>query len=103
LKTTAPRPFPAVAELAAQAEEAARQTVDPLAPIVHAVATALHAEADPYVLLGILVESMARTLCAVPPSRRSMALQASAAMLCKRIADHERDADTQDPTFRPGG
>ena len=79
-----PRAFPVVLKIVAQAESVAGQVADPLAELVRAIETAMRGTADPYVLLGVFVEGIARTVGTIPPCRQSTALLATFAMLQER-------------------
>ena len=83
-----PRVFPAVAELAAQAVNAATEAGDPIGHLVGIIQGAMRAEANPYVLIGLLVEGIALTLNSIPESRRTDAISAAIAMLLDRIRNN---------------
>jgi hypothetical protein len=76
-----------VQKLSSQADQAAAQVKDPLVALSSAVKTALASEADPYVMLGVLLESMTQTLVTrIPPERHHGTLTAALVMLRQRLA-----------------
>jgi hypothetical protein len=76
-----------VRKLSSQAERAASQVVDPLAELSVAIKTALGSEADPYVMLGVLLEGVTQTLITrIPPERHAGVLTAGVALLRQRLA-----------------
>ncbi len=78
----------AVRKLSGQAEQAASQVADPLAELSVAIKAALQSEADPYVMLGVLLEGMTQTLVTrVPPGRHHGTLSAALVLLRQRLAD----------------
>jgi hypothetical protein len=77
----------AIRALSSQAEAAASQAPDPLAELSAAIKAALQSDADPYVMLGVLLEGMTQTLVTrIPPGRHDGTLSAALVMLRQRIA-----------------
>ena len=78
----------AVRKLSNQAEEAAAQVPDPLAGLSGAIKAALQSEADPYVMLGVLLEGMTQVLVTrIPSGRHHGTLSAALVLLRQRLAD----------------
>lgn len=76
-----------VRKLSSQAKQAASQVPDPLAELSVAIKAALRSEADPYVMLGVLLEGMTQTLITrIPPGRHHGTLGAALVMLRERLA-----------------
>jgi hypothetical protein len=77
-----------VRKLSSQAEQAAAQVPDPLTILSSAVKAALASEADPYVMLGVLLEGMTQTLVTrIPTERHGSTLTAALVLLRQRLAD----------------
>jgi len=93
-----------VRKLSSQAVQAAAQTPDKLAELSVAIKAALESEADPYVMLGVLLEGMTQTLIArIPPERHRGTLAAALVLLRQRLADRgtapgQRDRCDQQPS-----
>jgi len=93
-----------VRRLSSQAEEAAAQVSDPLAELSLAIKAALQTDADPYVMLGVLLEGMTQTLITrIPPGRHHGTLSAALVLLRQRLAARgvapgERDRCDQQPS-----
>ncbi|MGA3399378.1 MAG: hypothetical protein ABSC95_09160 [Acetobacteraceae bacterium] len=105
MKPTRRRPNARIVRtLSSQAEQAASQAPDPLAELSVAIKTALRSEADPYVMLGVLLEGMTQTLITrIPPERHLGTLTAALVLLRQRLADRgvspgERDRCHQQPS-----
>ena len=79
MKPTRKRPnVRTVRNLSSQADRAAAQVPDPLVALSVAIKTALQSEADPYVMLGVLLEGMTQTfITRVPPERHHGTLTAA--------------------------
>ena len=76
-----------VRKLSSQAQQAAAQVPDPLAELSVAIKAALQSEADPYVMLGVLLEGMTQILVTrIPPGRHHGTLSAALVMLRQRLA-----------------
>jgi hypothetical protein len=76
-----------VRKLSSQAEQAAAHAPDPLAELSVAIKAALRREADPYVVLGVLLEGMTQTLITrIPPERHHGTLAAALILLRQRFA-----------------
>jgi hypothetical protein len=77
-----------VRKLSSQAEQAAAQVPDKLAELSAAIKSTLQSEADPYVMLGVLLEGMTQTLITrIPPARHHSTLTAALVLLRRRLAD----------------
>jgi hypothetical protein len=89
MKPTRKRPNArTVRKLSGQAEHAAAQAPDKLAELSVAIKVALQSEADPYVMLGVLLEGLTQTLVTrIPPQRHRGTLAAALVMLRQRLAD----------------
>jgi hypothetical protein len=105
MKPTRKRPnTSAVRKLSSQAAQAAAQTPDPLADLSLAIKAALQTDADPYVMLGVLLEGMTQTLITrIPPGRHHGTLSAALVLLRQRLAARgaapgERDRCDQEPS-----
>ena len=81
---------PEITRLIQLAEEAAARQPDLMAAVVHAVEQANAADADPYVLLGVLVESLAQTLNRMPGPARQIAANATLRFVLARLRGNER-------------
>jgi hypothetical protein len=78
----------ALRRLSDQAERAAAQAPDTLADLSLSIKQALQNEADPYVLLGVLVEGVAQTLITrIPPERYDSTLVALLVKLRERLGE----------------
>jgi hypothetical protein len=88
MKPTRKRPNArTVRKLSSQAEQAAAHALDPLAELSIAIKAALGGGADPYVMLGVLLEGMTQTLITrVPPERHHGTLTAALVLLRQRLA-----------------
>ncbi len=93
-----------VRRLSNQAEQAAAQAPDPLAELSVGIKAALRSEADPYVMLGVLLEGVTQTLITrVPPERHLGTLTAALVLLRQRLAARgaapgEQDRCDQQPS-----
>ncbi len=77
-----------VRKLSSQAARAAAQVPDKLAELSVAIKAALQSEADPYVMLGVLLEGITQTLVTrIPPERHRGTLAAALVMLRQRLAN----------------
>jgi hypothetical protein len=77
-----------VRKLSSQADRAAAQVPDPLAALSAAIKTALQSDADPYVMLGVLLEGITQTLITrIPPERHHGTLTAALVLLRRRLAE----------------
>ena len=81
---------PEIIRLIHLAEEAAANQPDLMAVVVHAVEQANAADADPYILLGVLVESLVQTLNRMPGPARQIAANATLSFLLARLRRNER-------------
>jgi len=94
----------AVRKLSSQAAQAAALAPDQLAELSVAIKSALQSEADPYVMLGVLLEGMTQTLITrIPPERHLGTLTAALVLLRQRLAARgaapgERDRCDQQPS-----
>jgi hypothetical protein len=88
MKPTRKRPNArAVRKLSSQAEEAAAQVPDPLAALSVAIKAALRSEADPYVMMGVLLEGVTQAFVTrIPPERHDKTLTAALVLLRQRLA-----------------
>jgi hypothetical protein len=78
----------AVQKLSSQAAQAAAQVPDKLADLTAAIKEALQSDADPYVMLGVLLEGMTQTLITrIPPGRHQGTLSAALVLLRQRLAE----------------
>jgi len=76
-----------VRSLSNQAAQAAAQAPDTLADLSASIKAALHSEADPYVMLGVLLEGVTQTLIVrVPSERHRSTVAAALVMLRERLA-----------------
>ena len=76
-----------VRKLSNQAEQAAAQAPDPLAALSVAIKTALGSEADPYVMVGVLLEGVTQAfITRIPPERHDRTLTAALVLLRQRLA-----------------
>lgn len=98
MKPTRKRPNAGIVrKLSSQAEKAAAQVPDPLLDLAVVIKGALESEADPYVMLGVLLEGIAQTLVTrVPPERHRSTLAAALVMLRQRLADRGTAPGQQD-------
>lgn len=98
MKPTRKRPNAGtVRKLSSQAETAAAKVPDPLLDLAAVIKDALESEADPYVMLGVLLEGIAQTLVTrVPPERHRSTLAAALVMLRQRLADRGTAPGQQD-------
>jgi hypothetical protein len=89
MKPTRKRPNArTVRKLSSQAEQAAAHAPDPLAELSVAIKAALQSRADPYVMMGVLLEGMTQTLIRhVPPERHHGTLTAALVLLRQRLAN----------------
>jgi len=92
----------AVRKLSSQAAQAAAHAPDPLADLSVAIKTALRSEADPYVMLGVLVEGMTQTfMTRIPPERHESSLAAALVTLRRRLADRGATPGQSDRCNQP--
>ncbi len=93
-----------VRKLSSQAAQAAALAPDTLADLSATIKTALQSEADPYVMLGVLLEGMTQTLITrIPPERHLGTLTAALVLLRRRLAERgaapgQRDRCDQQPS-----
>jgi hypothetical protein len=81
--------FGAIVELIEQAEHAAARTPDPASVLAQVIRLAVESDADPYPILGVLVEGIAHTVTArVPPERQTEAAGDIEQLLTDRLAAH---------------
>ena len=94
----------AVRRLITQVEQAAAQAPDPLADLSRMIKVCLESEADPYVMLGVLVEGMTQTLVTrIPPERHATTVAAALVTLRERLAQRgmapgSKDRRAQQPS-----
>jgi hypothetical protein len=105
MKPTSRRPNArTVRKLSSQADQAAARVPDKLAELSVAIKTSLQSEADPYVMLGVLLEGMTQTLITrIPPERHLGTLTAALVLLRQRLAARgvapgQRDRCDQQPS-----
>jgi hypothetical protein len=85
-----------VRSLSCQATQAAAGAPDPLADLSAAIKIAMQSEADPYVMLGVLLEGMTQTMVTrIPPERHHGTLSATLVVLRQRVLN-----DAARPTSR---
>jgi len=88
----------AVRKLSSQAAEAAAEAPDPLADLSVAIKSALQSQADPYVMLGVLLEGMTQTLVTrIPGERHRTTLAAAMVTLRERLAAGGEAPSRTDP------
>lgn len=99
MKPTRKRPSGgAVSRLSEQAERAAAQAPDLLAELSSAIKSALASEADPYVMLGVLLEGATQTLLQrIPRERQLGTLTAALVMFSERLAARGAAPSQSDP------
>lgn len=78
-----PKPHAAtVAEIARLAHEAAAAVPDPAGELVKAIRATMASDADPYIVIGILIQAAATVVSeSIPPQERPRVAAASVAML----------------------
>ena len=85
------RSFKAVDDLIRQAEEAATNELDPVGLVAELIRLAGDSGADPYVLVGTLVEGVANTLAKhIPSERRKETAAAMLKLLLERLNASEQ-------------
>ena len=88
----------AVSRLSEQAARAAAEVPDPLAELSGAIKSALASEADPYVMLGVLLEGATQTLLQrIPRERQLGTLTAALVMFSERLAARGAAPSQSDP------
>lgn len=100
--TKRPQNARTVRKLSKQASQAAALAPDTLAGLSVAIKLALQSEADPYVMLGVLLEGVTQALVTrIPPERHEVTLAAALVTLRERLAargtapDHTDRCDQQ--------
>ena len=79
-------PFPAVDDLIRQAEQAVANKPDPVRLVAELILLTGDRGADPYLLIGALIEGAARTLAKhIPPERHPVAAAATVRLLLDRL------------------
>jgi hypothetical protein len=72
-----------------QAEQAAAATPDPTNLLAHVIRLTVDTDADPYLILGVLVEGVAHTLAMrIPDERRSEIAGEVSRLLVERLKAH---------------
>jgi hypothetical protein len=75
-----------VAKIARLAHEAAAAVPDPADELVKAIRAAMATDADPYLVIGILIQATATVVSeSIPPQARPEVAAASIAMLINRL------------------
>lgn len=83
----APRIFPAVAEMIRQIEEAASSEASGATHLIEAIAIALQGEADPSLMMGVLLEGLAQTVLErLPAAEQRNTAIALAGLLWERVS-----------------
>jgi len=83
------RIFGEILRLIEQAEEAAAATPDATSLLAHVIRLTVRADADPYLILGVLVEGVAHTLATrVPDERRGEIGSEVSKLLVERLKAH---------------
>jgi hypothetical protein len=86
------RTFPAVTELIREAESIAAEQHDPVQLLSEFIELAPKQVADPYLLLDVLVDGLARVLsCQIPPSRHAPLATELLLSLHNRLRRHGAD------------
>jgi hypothetical protein len=76
---------PELARLSALAEQAAADHPDLIAALAVAVKGAVASDADPYLLIGTLIEGVVHTLASIPPERQGDTAKAAVGLLLERL------------------
>jgi hypothetical protein len=76
---------PAMAQLSALAEQAAAAHPDLIAALADAIKGAVTSDADPYLLMGTLIEGETQTLSTIPPERQGDTAKAAVRLLFDRL------------------
>jgi hypothetical protein len=74
-----------VARLALLAEQAAAEQPDLISLLAEKVKASVASDADPYLLMGTLIEGITHTLASIPPERRSDTARAAISLLHDRL------------------
>ncbi len=83
------RIFGEIVRLIEQAEQVAATTPDPTSVLAHVIRLTVKTDADPYLILGVLVEGVAHTLeRRVPDERRSEIGKEVSELLLERLRAH---------------
>ncbi len=81
--------FGAIVRLIEQAEQAAARARDPASVLAQVIRLVVESDADPYPILGVLIEGVAHTLTArIPQERRAEAAGDVEQLLADRLAAH---------------
>jgi hypothetical protein len=83
------RPFPVVKAIVRRAERIASKRPDPTAILADVIRQTAARDADPYLVLGVLIEGAAHTLAArIPSERRGDTAMALLQLLSDRLKAH---------------
>lgn len=74
-----------VASLVLLAKQAAAEQPDLIALLAEKVKAAVVSDADPYLLMGTLIEGVTHTLASIPPERQSDTARAAIGLLSDRL------------------
>jgi len=74
-----------VASLILLAEQAASEQPDLISVLAEKVKAAVASDADPYLLMGTLIEGITHTLASIPPERRHDTARAAVGLLFDRL------------------
>jgi len=78
-----------VGAIVKSAEEAAARYPDPIARLARDISTTIAGDADPYILVGMLLEAAACSIASTVPTERQRDVAAAAiSTLCHRMAVH---------------
>ena len=76
---------PATARLSALADQAAADNPDLIAALATAIKGAVASDADPYLLMGTLIEGVTHALGTLPPERQGDTAEAAVRLLRDRL------------------
>jgi hypothetical protein len=83
------RVFGEIVRLIEQAEQAAAAAPEPTTVLAHVIRLAAGSDADPYLILGVLVEGVVHTLATcIPDERREEAAREVLKLLAERLKAH---------------
>jgi len=81
--------FGEILRLIEQVEQAAAATPDPTNVLAHVIRLTVKTDADPYLILGVLVEGVAHTLATrIPDERRGEIGREVSKLLAERLRAH---------------
>jgi hypothetical protein len=85
-----------VGALSEQAQQAAAGADNPLEAVIASIKAAARSDADPYLLVGVLLEAIVQVLTTnIPPERRPGTELATLMMLRQRLARPQTDRNRQ--------